>query len=97
MGRGKPYLLLDEFQHPHLDGTIQLCTLACCAWVRCECVDKVHEIVQHEHRTVPCGGGGSLSPKSHVIIPSTATHTLAAGSTRLLLVLREIHEEERVM
>jgi hypothetical protein len=57
MGRGKPYLLLNEFYHPHLDGTIQLCTLACCAWVRCECVDKVHEIVQHEHRTVPCGGG----------------------------------------
>jgi hypothetical protein len=65
----KPYMLLDEFQHPRLDGTIQLCALARCARVRRERVDEVRETVQHEHRTVPCGCGSSLSPKSRVLLP----------------------------
>jgi hypothetical protein len=62
-------MLLDEFQHPRLDGTIQLCALARCARVRRERVDEVRETVQHEHRKVPCGGGSSLSPKSRVLLP----------------------------
>jgi hypothetical protein len=62
-------MLLDEFKHPRLDGTIQLCAFARCARVRRERVDEVRETVQHEYRAVPCGAGSSLSPKSRVLLP----------------------------
>ena len=61
-------MLLDEFQHSCLDGTIQLRAFARGARVRRERVDEVRETVQHKYRTVPCEGKSSLPPKSHVLL-----------------------------
>ena len=77
-------MLLDELQHPSLDGTIQLRVLARCARVRRERVYEVRETVQHEYGAVPraahtctsscsrgneAGGGCSTTTQSRVLLP----------------------------
>jgi hypothetical protein len=83
--KGRPYMLLDELQHPSLDGTIQLRVLARCARVRREGVYEVRETVQHEYGAVPhaahacassCScrngtrGGRNMTTESRVLLPS---------------------------
>src|SRR6267142_1615179 len=48
------HMTFDEPKNARLDSTIQLCVLVCCAHIQCECVSKVCEAVEHEHRAIPC-------------------------------------------